>query len=298
MDSLIKFRWGRYTVTFPQVRQVSLFDNFRNLRMATSTVVGKRGSIDEYGSDVSPGGEGLVQVVYYLQAADAAAMYAQLAQMKRMASMGRGWLWKQPQDPTLLPRWCRAKINSVDAPQNVSNRPHVQQRVQISFHVDDPLWYDDALYQYKDRLGEAVLGDGVARWAGVLPISITSSSFTGGAYDLSVCEGPVRPRLVLHAQVGGGTVSNPSLWWQYTSETAGYEHDRVTFNGGLAEGDVLDIDCGRGVVRLNGVPAYEQMTFTRRPELMELPPGESITLGGTVNSGQMNLYARVPRAFF
>jgi Siphovirus-type tail component, C-terminal domain len=256
-------------------------DNFAQLRERDAVVAGADGAFDEDGSDRPPSKKGQVQVSTYLAVEDEEDMQALRDALKKMQTLGRGRLFFQPKDTTMVERWCWAKAVQIDMPEErKSGHAEFHQPVSITFKVNDPFWYTATGLTL---WGAAEWGTDV--WGGGTPISagglLTSTSVVNGGNvytqpQIALCPDP------------GDSCSEPII----RRVVAGEVLDEIHYYGALAEGDLLMINCRKHKVTLNGAAIYSDVFKTKQPAWMRLEPGTNsleILLAGSGDAVGVNI---------
>lgn len=306
MDVLTQFGSGGANgrkYLFDTSQQVSLMRNFANVVPSTQRIPGASGGFNAYGSEPLPGEIGTLQVVFWMEYADAAAARAQYDAVQAMADWGLQRLWMQPAALGAHERFCWAAVNSIDANFNVEDMPHRRMRVTVTFHVPDPVWYsfpfevlyadaghvaDDGLAasgwtatQYIVSAPATVMID-VDGTVGTLPLIHVEAT---GAFNAFLGQ----PGLALgdaDLVLGGGvsgTVENLRL--ARVDEDTLRETHAITWRGLLDGLDRLRIDAAsEKVVYENSsegnVSGWPQLERTRASMLRLLPGPNLVEIGG------------------
>lgn len=256
------------TYTFPLDSQINFHDNFSQLLTRTKRLPGADGGFDELGDERGMSEVGTVQASFWLKFTNNADASDQVLDFKAMADYGVGRLFMQPTDLSLGERFCWARIDHLNAAQNVQDLPHKRQKVEAIWQVADPFWL---------TAGTGILwGDGVSKWGAGASVkwgggSVTSVSGLstvaaysndGNAYTLPTislrpdtgqsCHDPIIRRIVNGAPV-----------------------DEVKYLGNLAEADYLFIDCRRKAVWLNGEAVYNHLFSFKNEDWLRLLPGSN-----------------------
>lgn len=245
MDVLLRYGSGRQIYTFEPERQISLRDNFRNVVPRTSRLPGVSGGFDELGLNAGPTEVGVVQTFFWVHADSAEEMERSLQSVAAMASWGVKRLFKQPVDPAEGPRYCDARVSSVEWSSNASDQPHKRQRVQINYQVANPVWLGRGTESV--AWGEGVLWGSGAAWGGGAP----SFAVSGIQNDFSFSVGgnaTTYPRLEI---LSGGLTD---IRVQRLVE--GVVVDEVRYATVIPDGQRLVVNARSLAVTLDGADAY------------------------------------------
>jgi len=288
MDTLLRFGSGDELYTFTPDNQISIRDNFANVVPRTTRLPGADGGFDEFGRERAPGEIGNVQMIFWLYASSLPAMTAVLDELRAMTSWGTKRLYKQPMGGG-GDRWCEARLNSIDAPQNASDLPGKRQRVQLNFQVASPFWLNQGTEAFSWGDGTP-WGDGI--WGGSAAanaVSGTDTSFTVTTSGNAISH----PRITIECG-GGQTASNIRIRRIVQGETV----DEVAYAGTLTAGDELEINCRDLSVTLNGANAYDSDFTFQTASWFRLLPGANTIQVLMDNSGDAaDVYFRYYEVF-
>lgn len=241
-------------------------DNFAEVVPRTQRLPALDGGFDELGDLPAPAEIGNVQVNFALVSETLAGMTAQLDALRALARWGKGRLYMQVADGTQGERWCWARLNNLSTPHNYARHTDLFMRVQASFQVSDPHWYEQGRWAW-------AWGDGT-RWGsrtwggGALVYAITGLS-TPLNLPTRVGTAPVRPRFTF--KVGTGHSAEDVTLQRLSS--SGVVLEQIQYAGLLSAGDVLDVNAFALRVTKNGAPAYTSAFSASRWGWMTLQTG-------------------------
>jgi hypothetical protein len=268
---MLRFGWGNNVYTFPNP-QYDYRDNFGNVVPRTVKLPGVAGGFDEYGDDPAPGEIGSISFTFYLEALARSEMTAKRDAVRKMLSWGKSLLYMQPSDPALAERFCFARLNNVDIPENREKHTDLFQRVALTFQSGDPYWLSIGT-ENSAFWGDQVsyYGDNVTTWGG----ATTPTAISGLSTTVNVTRSGsaiVQPRLLFRC-ASGQTITNPIVQRLINNVVV----DQVSWTGTLGSYEVLDIDCRGMAVRSTQLNAYNNLAVIT-PWWLRLYPGVTNTL--------------------
>lgn len=143
---LTRFANDRINYVFPR-QQTTLDANFGGRRATTVSVMGIDGGFDLAGDKRWQAEIGNVRVTVILERDEGGSVRDKVDRIYELATAGRGRLFADPGDGLPI-RWAWAKINDIQASENVRDVPHLRQFVTINMQVAGARWYsrEDATY--------------------------------------------------------------------------------------------------------------------------------------------------------
>lgn len=247
MDSIVIFG-GVQVYIFDQDEQTHISDNFNDLVLRTTRMVGVSGGFDELGSGPAPRSVGNVRFEGWLQADTRAQMSESLRLLGLMSSLGVAPLVKQPMDTSLPTRYCLARVNTISYAQSAVRLPRQQIKIIANFNVQNPGWrgagttggiWDNQTIWDDDTIWD---GEDVSQVVGGL---VTEYTITPGGNALTyptisfLCGvGETASQLKIQRLVGGAVI------------------DEVHYDTTLVANDELVIATEARTVKLNGANAY------------------------------------------
>lgn len=273
-------RFGSYT--FPTDAQISFSDNFAELVTRTERIPFAHGGFDQLGDERSLSEIGKVNAELWLHYDSFEEATTLLDAYRQIADYGVQRLFMQPTDPTEAARWCWARVNNLNTPQNVRDVPHERMRVGVVFHVPDPFWHgagNGAVWG-----GGWKWGDGT-KWGGGTPVAasglLTTSTITPNGNAFTYLNMSIRPDT-------GESCTDPIIRRVVNGDVI----DEVRWYGTLTAGDVLSINSTKREVRLNTVKVYDDRFAARSRDWMLLRPGANtiqIIFTNTTDAADVNL---------
>lgn len=262
---------------------VAFQDDFQQLALRTVQLPGAPGGYSEYGTSAPPAQIGHVAYRHMLTASSPQSMRAKIDALRALAGDGMQRLTVLPY-PGATPRFCMATIENVQIAERVTDRPHAQIPVTISWEVPDPRWYSDP---YNVPLwGQFDWGDG-SKWGGTCAPTLVS----GLSNDLTITPGgnaPTRPVISVMA-LSTQVVTSVTIQRIVRDQVV----DSVARSGSFGPNGTLVIDCRALSVRLNSLSAYNSAFSVLRPDRwFELQPGAN-TVRVLLGSGGDAAYVRV-----
>lgn len=253
--------------------------NLGDALLTSIRLPGVSGGWDNYGSEPAPIEIGQVRLSFYLLASNPYEMTSKRDEVYKMMTWGRQRLYMKPSDPALEERWCWAKINSIQMPQNAESASDHYQEVTIIWQVLEAKWYSP--YPSTSGLWGSSFVWGTTTWgsggvlASVSGVGPTNISVTNNGNDIAI------PNIYVFT---GSSQSIDSI--RISRLVLGTLKDEVFFNGSLGSNQSLEIDCNSKSVKRNGVSGYSLFSF-HNPAMMRLMPGTqdlSVTLGAEENA--------------
>lgn len=257
--------------------QSTYSDNAGNKILTTTRLPGKDGGFRALGFGSSPVEIGRLQGTFTLTAENREDMEAKRDAIRGLAHYGLDMLVVQPSDPLADNRFCWAEVNYIGMTQNNSEHTDLWQTVSITWQLADPFFYGGQYggitfadnYQFNDGLS---FGDG--------SLEIGAS---GAETDTDVVNYGNAPAWCWFelSPGSGDSCQNPTI----ERITAGEVADQVAYSGTLTDTDVLSVDGRQQLVQKNGVNAWASISSYKRPELLQIPPGESTIRVKFANAG-------------
>jgi len=324
---LVKFAGNYGTYEFPA--QSSERDNFKNLVTATTRLAGVDGGFDEYGDRRAPQPVGNVQAEWWLFADLSARETTQILreQAQAMAGWGKQLLFARPDDIHYGKRFCKARFNNLDDPENARDQVHQRQKLSASFQVNVPVWQGNYAPCFLDSGlsmddgwhcdGTIYLDDGLFMDDGyVLPgmkleaQAVNGSTYTATNYGTHAA----RPVITIGARsmgwvIGegvllddtppldfgaGGVVSDLTI----RRISYGAVQDEFRWAGTLEPGEELVIDCTKNSVTVMGnegdISGWADFEALRGFGFVECPPGVStFEISGSFGTDDGDCYLSV-----
>lgn len=270
MDMLVKFGVGSGAFVFPQEDQVSIDYNFADTMQQSVRLIGKDGGISPYGTGRAPAEMGNLSITYLVEGVDAIDMGHRATIFRKLGYMGQQRLFMRHRNGRMM--WTWALCSSVGMSQNVGQRPHVRQRVTLTFQCQDSKWYHtDGMLFFDDGLS---FGDGLV----FPPMKLDQESVDNGdTVDVTnYGNAPVAP--VIRWDIPTGvTATNPTLTWANPQGNIVYS---VQYAASLGGDDVVEIDCRNQSV----APSFNNLVVTHGA-WMEIHPGtQTLTVTGTFSA--------------
>lgn len=245
--------------------QAEFSTNFGEVVLKAVRLPGRDGGFDAYGEQRGPSEVGNVRTSFWLKADTPAELRGLVDEVYQQISYGTKRLWLDPANGGAQ-RYTNAKVNNIQVPENVRDRPHKRVRVRMSFQCVEPYWLRTG--SSTPTWGGGFVWGGGAAWGGSTP----TYSASGTSTDISITNNgtaPTQARITL--TVGAGdSADNVTIRRVVSGATV----DEVAYAGTLSAGDVLDIRGRQASVKLNGAAAYADFTFTRGHWVL-LEPGEN-----------------------
>lgn len=290
---------------FDQDTQGQFNDNFTNGVPRTVRLPGLPGAFDELGLEPSPTEVGNLKLMFYIRAETRAAITQRRDAIRAMAGWGVRKLVMQPADQSLAPRYCYARLQNIQMPENAKT-PDTVQAVNIDWQVSYPRWMQDA-YGGASAWGAATWGNFI--WGGHWPSydvgTAASSSHGWGQATWGNFFWGAGQESTLTLTNDGNAVSLPRLIFTCTEAATGVWIERhvnglvresLRYEGSITAGQILDIDCRSLSIRLDGISAYNELEYTH-PAWLPLPPGSN-SLRITLPSGGGKLKVIYPHTWY
>jgi hypothetical protein len=277
MDELLRFV-TREGVWEPDLgEQISLTDNFGNVVTHTQRLPGISGGFDEYGDGPAPSEVGNVQAFQWVEERYPDLVAAKLDEWRGISSWGAGRLYKRVMGNDNDVRWTEARVSSLPLSQNAGEKPHVRQRIQMSFQAHSPFWYKQGTAGPEWGDGVATWGDGVTYWGG----SEEFVELTGTVNEIyrvqnGYAPSPVRIDLRVPAGESAENVVVQRLVF-------GEVMDEIAFTETLVAADRLIVDSVSSAVTLNGADAFDERFAFYDPRWFVAMPGTNTIRVGMTN---------------
>jgi hypothetical protein len=280
---------GAYTYTLPTNEaggQTTLSDNLRDVVTNTTRTIGNRGGYDEFGLGNAPTEIGSLRLAWWIFANTPAEMTSQLQDIAKMVEYGTGKLYKKRQGETTS-MFCNTRVTNINIPQNVSNLPFKQFRVEATFHLPDPLWY--AVGTESAKWGEGIWGEsswGAGGSSYALAGTSTSFTFTNSGNATTL------PRLIVTTS-GVQTAADVTI--QRLIGTTVY--DQVRYNATLAASATLSINARAKLVTLGGSNAFNSSFTFKTADWLPLAPGANslrVLMDNPSDAATLSIYAFAP----
>lgn len=243
---------------------VAFQDDFQQLALRTVQLPGLHGGYTEYGTSAPPAQIGHVVYRHMLTADSPQGMRAKIDALRALASDGMQRLTVLPY-PDATPRFCMATIDNVQIAERVTDRPHAQIPVTLTWEVPDPRWYSDPFNV--PLWGQFEWGDG-SLWGGSLSPTLVS----GLSNDLTITPGgnaATRPKISVMTLSTQATTS-VTIQRIVHSQVV----DEIAYDAAMGANETLVMDCRALSVRLNSLAAYDDNFSVARPDRwFELAPG-------------------------
>ena len=224
--------------------QDELSDNFKNVVQRYVRQPGRDGGFDVFGRGRLFSEVGSVRCGLWVVGTPS-EVDAKLDRLYSTLTYGVAVLTMGMRDRALENRFCRARVTSINVTERVNNRPHLHQRLDMTFGVASPFWLT----------------------AGK---SVTASSYAVSGLETVVTE-----------TVGGTAHTFPTLTLEGSFHNPMIERwrdgvmvDRIVYAGTIASGGVFVVNTARQLITLNGDAVYADCdVFADR--MMELLPGSN-----------------------
>ncbi len=273
MNKVNIIRFGSYQ--FKNVEKATT--SFGGVRAATTKLPGMHGAYDEYGMGEAPSDTGNVRVQFYLAARRMAEMTALRDAVTLLKAWGVTKLYMQPYDLTLAERFCWARVNDIQMPEDASKATERLQPVTINFQVADACWYTIGTEAW--NWGDGTLWGSGAKWGGsAVPNACSGQSTTWTETPGGSAATAPRISIVVGAGESASDVRVQRL-------IRGVVVDEVRYNATLVAGDRLTINCRDYSVALNNANAYDNNFSFEHPSWMRLEPGDNDVRVLMANSG-------------
>lgn len=307
---LVKFTGRHGTYEFPP--QTDGRDNFGDLVPSTSRLAGVNGGIDDYNIREAPQSIGNIQAGWWLIPDEYDPVNSTITLMKdaarAMLKWGKQTLFIQPEDARYGKRHVQARLNNLNASENVRDVPHQRQKVSASFQVNDPAWQGDFAPIFLDDGhylddgwhldGTLYLDDGLVLDDGyALPaMKLEAEATNGGVYTVTNNgTHDARPILKIAARseswsIGDGNLVGQEPYLDFGAGspvntvtvkriTGGALQDEFRWTGYLESGEELIIDSARLAVTHSSnegeITGYPYFTPVIGFGFMAIPPGDS-----------------------
>ncbi len=273
MNRVNIIRFGSYP--FRNVEKATT--SFGGVRASTTKLPGMHGAYDEYGMGEAPSETGNVRVSFYLTARHMAEMTALRDAVLLLKSWGVKKLYVQPYDLNQAERFCWARVNDIQMPEDASKGTETLQPVTINFQVADAAWYGIGTEAWS--WGDGTLWGSGAKWGGAATpracsgLSTTWTETPGG-------NAATPPRISVVVGVGQSASDV-----RVQRVVRGVVLDEVRYNALLAAGDRLTINCRDYSVTLNGANTYNNLFSFEHPAWLRLEPGDNEIRVLMANSG-------------
>lgn len=270
---LLRFGSGSRIYYFPPATSFS--DTFSNLVPRTVRLPGTSGGFDELLGGAAPAEIGKVQAMWYVRPAPGESITALLDSLKEIEDWGEQKLYSLPWDTTYRERWCYARVNDIQTPENAKDHPEKWQRVSLTWQVSDPYWY---------TLGTEAALWGDIQWANFKWGGDTAPQLCSGLqtdFTLSV-GGNVTTLARITVTVPAGQ-SAEDVTVQRLEGTI--VRDFVKRTGVLTPADTLSINARTNTIQLNGVDAYTSVFTFYHNDWFRLRPGSNSIRVLLKNSG-------------
>lgn len=239
------------------------------------------GGFDQLGDGRGLNEIGKVQAEFWLHFSSYADATDQLDAFRKMTDYGVQRLFLQPMDQTDAERWCWARVNSLNGPQNVKSLPHKRMKVSANWQVTDSFWYgpgNGAVWGSGWKWGDGT------KWGGT-PLAasgtLTTTTITPSGNAFTYLQITIRPG-------AGQTCADPIVRRIVNGEVV----DEVKFIGTLAATETLFINTSKREVRLNDVKVYDARFSAKDAAWMRLLPGANtiqIRFAGSGDAADVNL---------
>lgn len=260
---LLRFGDSPLSYTFPEA-QSGFSTNFGDTLTATSRVPGLHGGFDDLGDEVGASEIGKVNLTFFLWSETREGMTAKRDEVMKMADWGVQKLYLQPTDPGLSLRWCKARVNSIQPPEQPNEHTDLRQPVTMIWQAASPFWKVDPFTQY--LYGTALYGSMIMGGVTADNVSGTSTTISktvgGSAYT--------QAKLTLYCEAGQ-SIANPIIQRVVNGSVV----DQVSYAGTLNANDVWVVDAQTYSVSLNGNAAYDTTFDYLHPSLFRLAPGSN-----------------------
>jgi hypothetical protein len=233
--------FGAYS--FPDT-QSSIINNFGDTVPRTTRLPGMSGGFDEYGDDAAAHEIGRVTVRFWLHADTPAAMQGKRDAVRAMARYGRATLTTL--DDYGVQRSTKARVNSIQMPDDVIARAQRTQQVTVDFQVALPRWYSTA------------------------SSSPVTTACSGTATDFTITNNGNADALPIITIDPGATLTSGVKVQRIVSATV---VDEVDYDASLVASDLLVINCQSLTVQKNSTDAYGTTFTALHPAWLRLLPG-------------------------
>lgn len=159
MDKVNIVRFGGDQNAYKFQNVGSSTTNFGGVTTSTARAPGLDGTIDNYGDGDAPSEGGDVRVMFHLATQFPKLMDGLRDQVNKMKPWGKRPLWCQPSDLNDPIRWCSARVNNINMPQNAENGHEYLLPVTINYQVSFPRWQSRPNQNY---LGQSLFDGSVA----------------------------------------------------------------------------------------------------------------------------------------
>lgn len=136
--TITKFGTGTNTYTFYNITAWN--DNFGAYVPKVDRLMGVSGGLDQYGRRAAPREVGSVSITTMLTATSPRDMQSQLDNIRKMGTWGVQPLWFIPDDMTLPPRFCMARVNNLPVSRSADQFTETLISLTLTFQVADPRW--------------------------------------------------------------------------------------------------------------------------------------------------------------
>lgn len=271
---ITRFGTGNQSYVFPNTIQ-SVSDNFKDIVTRIVKLPGVDGGFDEYGSDRAARETGRITVSFMLIARDPEEMTALRDEVNKMAGFGVKRLFMRPTDPNAAERFCYARLNNINIPEQPAQRTNLWQPVTCIFQAGDPTWV--TLGNEAPRWGEFSWGGG-ALWGGG-----AGTAVAGVQTDLTISHpgtAVVPARIVIECGASE-SCQNPTVQRIVDGQVV----DEVSYTGTLVATDSLEINARALSVKKNGANAYTSAFDFTHPAWFRIEPGDNAVRVLFANAG-------------
>lgn len=240
---------------------------------------GVSGGFDEFGFSPSPSEIGNVRFRFIMIASTESAMSPLRDAVKGLPTLGVDRLYIEPYAGATQ-RWAWARINNITMPEDYRKRARNYQEVTIDFQLSNPRWFSE------NAEGTHRWGDGHTYGAasalpaipGLAPTVVSGLSTVLNRTNNG--NAIARPRLILRC-AAGQFYENPII--ERTKK--GFVVDQVALFRTITAGQIMEIDCRRLAVKVDGFDAYGADFLAQNPDWMKLEPGVNAIQIRSTNAG-------------
>ncbi len=283
---VLKFGTGSTVYNFPNTVNQFEADLSRFVKRS-DPLPGVSGGYDRYGYGAAPAEPGRVVVRYFVSGATAAAVSAQIDAAQAMLNWGKQKLYYQPFDAGARQRWTWAAVSAVEWEDEARRLPHKQQEIKVTFEVPTPLWWAKSSLPLWGTgvYGTALYGGGA------------DTSYSGTSATISTTNAGVAPSAPVVALITSTTqvVTAPIHLERLVSATV---VERVTINTSLANQQVLLLDCGAFLAKINGTWLYDTLASERGYWLSVQPGANSFRVRSAGASDACLIQIRYDEAYY
>lgn len=267
MGLLSTFGVGSNTFDFEatHIHQQSLQVNFGGRVRASERMVMTSGGFDKYGVSPAPSEVGSIQLQLRLFATDPDDMEDYREALAALQAYGLTLLSYQERDGTAPLKFCYARCTNVSIPQDQKGHSDSIQNATVSFEVPYPVWHTAG------KMDGALWGSGTwgaSDWGGSPDTIAASGTLTSGT---TTNNGTAVSLPSLQLSCGGAQVCQNPIIQRIVN---GAVVDEVRYIGNMVNNDVLEIDCRKRSVKLNGVDVLSSFDF-RHAAWFRIAPGSN-----------------------